>query len=373
MTIPDSCGVSFQDNCDTEVSLTYTESYLGDNAPTEDVTAYCSATLPAAFADEETCNGMDPHSLRIFNLPGGAELYAPVANGTVALMADGQWVLTQSVIALDGSGNGWDIAVTFGEAMDWTTWDNQAFPTSYKRDCGDLVDDHENWDYRLMQSGTLTGTGSYAGSTLSLVHAPANNYYAFQIGLAGNNMNNAYGYSGWFGYSGTFNNNFVMGSGDLFGDLDCCLPWSIEREYLLVDDCGNAATFEYTVDVNGSDCTESGDAGLSGDSDVDHTPSVLGGAGDLSVGKSPIRVTNLQPNPTNDWSQLGFEVESEMRVVISMFSMDGVLVTDLYDGFAAPGVNHSLDIPADDLQSGMYQIRLSNAQYMIVKKLLVTE
>ena len=373
VTIPDSCGVSFQDNCDTEVSLTYTESYLGDNAPTEDVTAYCSATLPAAFADEETCNGMDPHSLRIFNLPGGAELYAPVANGTVALMADGQWVLTQSVIALDGSGNGWDIAVTFGEAMDWTTWDNQAFPTSYKRDCGDLVDDHENWDYRLMQSGTLTGTGSYAGSTLSLVHAPANNYYAFQIGLAGNNMNNAYGYSGWFGYSGTFNNNFVMGSGDLFGDLDCCLPWSIEREYLLVDDCGNAATFEYTVDVNGSDCTESGDAGLSGDSDVDHTPSVLGGAGDLSVGKSPIRVTNLQPNPTNDWSQLGFEVESEMRVVISMFSMDGVLVTDLYDGFAAPGVNHSLDIPADDLQSGMYQIRLSNAQYMIVKKLLVTE
>ena len=106
---------------------------------------------------------------------------------------------------------------------------------------------------------------------------------------------------------------------------------------------------------------------------MDHTPSVLGGAGDLSVGKSPIRVTNLQPNPTNDWSQLGFEVESEMRVVISMFSMDGVLVTDLYDGFAAPGVNHSLDIPADDLQSGMCQIRLSNAQYMIVKKLLVTE
>ena len=373
VAVPDSCPVSFQDNCDTEVSLTYTESYIGDNAPTDEVTAFCSAALPGAFEAGETCNGMDPHSLRIFNLPGGAELYAPVANGTVELMADGQWVLTQSVIALDGSGNGWDIAVTFGEAMDWATWDNQAFPTSYKRDCGDLVDDHENWDYRLMQSGTLTGTGNYDGSMLSLVHAPANNYYAFQIGLAGNNMNNAYGYSGWFGYSGTFNNNFVMGSGDLFGDLDCCLPWSIEREYLLVDDCGNAASFGYSVDVNGAECTESGDAELSGDDAVDHTPSVLGGIGDLTTGKSPIRVTNLQPNPTNDWSQLGFEVESEMRVVISMFSMEGILVTDLYDGFAAPGVNHSLDIPADDLQSGMYQIRLSNAQYMIVKKLLVTE
>jgi hypothetical protein len=62
-----------------------------------------------------------------------------------------------------------------------------------------------------------------------------------------------------------------------------------------------------------------------------------------------------------------------MRVQISMFSMDGLLIADLYDGVAAPGINHSLDIPADDLQSGMYQIRLSNAQYMVVKKLLVTD
>ena len=373
VTVPEACEVSFQDNCDSEVSLTFTESYLGDNAPTDEVTTFCSAALPAAFEDGETCNGMDPHSLRLFNIPGGAELYTPLANGSIELHADGTWVLSQSVVALDGSGDGWDVTATFGAAMDWTEWDNQAFPTSYKRDCGDLVDDHENWDYRLMESGTLTGTGNYAGSTLSLVHAPANNYYAFQIGMAANNMNDNYGYSGWFSYSGTFNGNFVMGSGDLFGDLDCCLPWSIEREYLLVDDCGNTASFEYTVEVNGEACTTAGDAELSGNSGVDHTPSVLGGAGDITVGKSPIRVTNLQPNPTNDWSQLGFEVESEMRVVISMFSMDGVLVTDLYDGFAAPGVNHSLDIPADDLQSGMYQIRLSNAQYMIVKKLLVTE
>ena len=165
-----------------------------------------------------------------------------------------------------------------------------------------------------------------------------------------------------------------MGSGDLFGDLDCCLPWSIERNYLLVDDCGNTASFGYTVEVNGEGCLDAGDdAGLSGGQDTDHTPSVMGGAGDLTTGKDPIRVTNLQPNPTNDWSQLGFEVTNNMRVNIDMFTMDGVLVTELYDGFAAPGVNHSLDIPASDLQSGMYQIRLSNSQYIIVKKLLVTE
>ena len=62
-------------------------------------------------------------------------------------------------MAADGSSAGWDLSVTYGEAHDWTSWSNQAFPTGYKRDCGDLIDDHLNWDYRIMESGSLTGTG----------------------------------------------------------------------------------------------------------------------------------------------------------------------------------------------------------------------
>ena len=52
---------------------------------------------------------------------------------------------------------------------------------------------------------------------------------------------------------------------------------------------------------------------------------------------------------------------------------NGILVSELYDGVASPNVNHTLDIEADALQSGMYQIRLSSSQYLVVKKLLVTE
>ena len=115
------------------------------------------------------------------------------------------------------------------------------------------------------------------------------------------------------------------------------------------------------------------DAELSGNSGPDHGPAILSGAGDITTGKTPIRVTNLQPNPTNDWSQLGFEVTGNSRVTVTLFTMDGLLVQELFDGMAAPGVNHSLDIAADELESGMYQIRLSNSQYMMVKKLLVTE
>ena len=47
--------------------------------------------------------------------------------------------------------------------------------------------------------------------------------------------------------------------------------------------------------------------------DLGDDPVVIGGA-ETTTGKSPIRVTNLQPNPTNDWSLLGFTVTENMRL-----------------------------------------------------------
>ena len=122
-------------------------------------------------------------------------------------------------------------------------------------------------------------------------------------------------------------------------------------------------------DVASDDDSELSGQGGSGD----HTPVVIGGAGDLTTGKTPIRVTNLQPNPTNDVSQLGFVVTENMRIRVDLIGMDGVLVTELYDGIAQSGVNHTLDIDADGLSNGMYQIRLSSNDYLVVKKLLVSE
>ena len=142
----------------------------------------------------------------MFNLPGGAEFYIATSPGIIEHRNDGTWVLTQSVMATDGSGGGWDIEATYGSAMDWDAWSNQDIPTSFKRDCADIIDDHENWAYRILESGSLVGTGSYQGSVFYLTHAPANQYYAFQNGYGANNMNDAYGYSGWFNYSGNFNN-----------------------------------------------------------------------------------------------------------------------------------------------------------------------
>ena len=164
-----------------------------------------------------------------------------------------------------------------------------------------------------------------------------------------------------------------MSSGDLFCDLDCTLPWGIQYCCTATDDCENSREFCYTYSITG-DIDAGDDVTVSGQSGAgDHSPVVIGGAGDLTTGKTPIRVTNLQPNPTNDLSQLGFMVSENMRIRVDLVGMDGVLVAELYDGVAQSGVNHTLDIEAEGLSNGMYQVRLTSNDYLVVKKLLVND
>ena len=66
-------------------------------------------------------------------------------------------------MATDGSGGGWDIEATNGR-NGLGCLECQDIPTSFKRDCADIIDDHENWAYRILESGSLVGTGSYQGS-----------------------------------------------------------------------------------------------------------------------------------------------------------------------------------------------------------------
>ena len=102
-----------------------------------------------------------------------------------------------------------------------------------------------------------------------------------------------------------------------------------------------------------------------------HTPiDITGGVSSL---KDPIRITGLQPNPTNDYSTLGFVVTNNMRLRIDLYTMGGGYVAELFDGNASEDVQYVLDIDASSLSSGMYQIRMSSNDYVLVKKLLVSE
>ena len=117
------------------------------------------------------------------------------------------------------------------------------------------------------------------------------------------------------------------------------------------------------------DEANAGGAYVSGE-ESGHQPFDISVIGDL---KDPIRVTGLMPNPTNDVSQLGFVVSHNMRLRVDLYTMAGELVQELYDGNAMTDVEYLMNVDANGLEAGMYQIRISSSTYMAVKKLLVTQ
>ena len=149
-------------------------------------------------------------------------------------------------------------------------------------------------------------------------------------------------------------------------DLDCVMPWTAAYDYTISDACGNSTTFGYSV----SNAAMQPDAPSVSAEGSGHQPFDVSVGGDL---KEPIRVTGLQPNPTNNVSQLGFVVSSNMRLRVDLYDMAGLLVQELYDGNAMNDVEYFMTVDAGELDAGMYQIRISSDTYMAVKKLLVTQ
>ncbi len=366
----DACDVTAADNCEGDVTIDLMATSIGEYAPNDSVTQYCTSVTPEAFSEEETCNGYEVHAMRLFNFAGG-EFYSTVGEGLVSQLPNGDWLIEKTVVDNANPDAGWNVAFTLTDGMDYATWSDQDFPTSYKLDCEDLLDDHENWMYWFLSEGSMTGWGDYTGSYLTCTHQPANEFYRFQVGLGANNMNEHYGYSGWFTYSGTFDSTPVMGSGDFFGDLDCTLPYQLEYAYTATDCSGNQAEFSYTVNVTGTVCDEvgSGLVGTGGSGNAgDFTPALSS-----MENRGPIQVSNIAPNPTQDFAQFGFNVLQPMRIDVSLFDAAGMLVTPLYNGQVEKDQTYMLDINAAQLESGVYQVRISSNDFSIVKQFMVTE
>jgi hypothetical protein len=358
ITIPAAVDVTFTDNCDADATQTYTETCVGDNCPTETVDSWCDITTPEVMPDGETCDNYAPHSLRLFNF-AGAEFYTTV-EGRVANNSDGTKTYTMTVVASDNANAGWTITNHYGAPMTWQEWIDQPGNQSYKSDCG--IGDHTTWMYTTLTSGSAEGWGDYAGSSLSFSHQPASGYFGFQIGEGANNKNGNYGFSAWMYYNGTFDGMAVAGSGDVFGDLDCCLPYELEREYVMTDCAGNTTTFSYTVSMTGEGCSDEGDAGISDEEDSD-----------LTVAKDLIKIEALQPNPTSDDAVLMLSTEeASINAQVVVLTMSGAEVLDVYNGPITAGWNMTIDIPASSLESGMYQVQVRAKQFVTSKKLLVT-
>ena len=371
--IPAACAPSYIENCDSDVALTMTSDTMG-YVPTGDIANYCMPSNVEAISNGETCDDRDPEAIRLFNFSGG-ESYTLVDGGSslVEIMQDSSMHIVMEVENAAGDA-GFIFDAIYEGGHDWNEWLALPGMHNYKKDCAEIFPGIEiwtEWIYYIMDGGTMSGTGRYAGSEFSLAHQPLNAYYGMQVGEGANNKNENYGASAWFFWSGEYvldgaSQGSMASSGDIFMDLDCCLGWQIDYDYTVVDDCNNSNGFSYT-DLGLGEFGNSANSTVSGGhSPVDIT------AGTTSL-KDPIRITGLQPNPTSDISTLGFIVSNSMRLRIDMYTMSGGYVAELFDGNASEDVQYMLDIDASSMASGMYQIRMSSNDYVLVKKLLVSE
>jgi hypothetical protein len=370
-TLPEACELTVADNCDAGTEIVYEESILPALPEGMDVTlGYCTVTTPEAVWEGSTCDtwllpafGL-PHSLYLGGLPGDA-FYGSVS-GTVMHLEDDSWVLSQTVVSLDNPNAGWTIDVVYNPGMDWTAWMAQPGPQSYRYECGQMVDDHINWEYHLMSSGTLTGWGDYAGASLNLTHQPSNGYYGMQLGYGANTKNSNFGYSGEFFYTGTLNGSSVSGSGDLFGDLDCTQPVTITRTYTATDCAGNASVFSYTYSAESLTCLPNPPVPGPYEPEPDG-----GGSNGLTTQGTNIRITSLQPNPANEYASMSFELGEGSPITVLLYNSSGRLVGELFKGYV-PGLQQQwVQLNTGQLQPGLYTVLVSSDHERATETLMV--
>ncbi|MFZ9055665.1 MAG: T9SS type A sorting domain-containing protein, partial [Flavobacteriales bacterium] len=374
VTIPAALTLAASDNCAGDVDVTMTETYVGDYAPTDEVTAFCMPSTPATTEDGLTCDNFTAHAARLFNFPGD-EFYT-LAGGLMTNYVDGTAHITMEVVSMDNPNAGWTFEIDLNEGLNWQDWIDQDGPQSYKSDCG--LGDHTEWMYHILQnSSTASGWGDYAGSELALSHQPSNGFFGFQVGEGANNKNANHGYSGWFYYIGTFEGADVMGTGDVFADIDCSLPWSIEREYTLTDCSGNSTTFSYTVDVNGMTCDpidptlDGNDDSNSGSGDDSNSNDNIGEDDGSSNGHN-VKLLGLTPNPANDIALLTFASTTDEVVTVHVYNGSGMLLMTLWQGQIYADVPMTIEVPANTLQTGLYQIQILSANgSTVTTKLMV--
>jgi hypothetical protein len=323
-----------------------------------------SIATPAVMPDGQTCdNNPVAHGVRMFNFLGGE--YYTTDEGTATLNADGSVHVSMTATMVNDAAATLTVDANFESLMTWEEWLDTPGLESYKSDCG--LGDHTEWMYTTLTSGTITGGGSLAGTSLMLTHQPMNKYFGFQFGEGANNKNENFGFSGWFYYSGQLQMNgetpmTVMGSGDLFGDLDFMQDWSTTLTYCIEDCVGNSSEFSYTIASSGSLMDPLDEGGIQEGEDSG-----------LVTPKELIQIVTLHPNPTNGQTMLVLESEQDVVATVAMYDMSGGLVEMIYEGQILADWSTTLNIDAQGLESGMYQIRINAKEFVTTKKLLVIE
>lgn len=218
------CPIS---GCTDPEALNYNPEAVIDNGTCgydNSIYSNCFPQTPEPLtSDGLDCSLYSPHSLRLFGEYFFQDQFYVQVEGQAEHLENGGWSLNQTVVSTENSESGWFISMTYGQGYTWDEWLELPGSQGYMQGCGEIEDLHEQWMYYILAEGTLTGYGSYDGIILHLAHQPANNYFGLQMGEGASRKNGNYGYVAWFLYEGAEGGVPIMGSGDIFGDLDCVL------------------------------------------------------------------------------------------------------------------------------------------------------
>jgi hypothetical protein len=368
VTIPAAITISAADNCGGDVEVSMVETILGDYAPTDQVDVFCMPLTPAPVDLLETCDLWAPHSMRLLNFIGD-EFYTTLG-GLVSNYADGTVHISMEVVSSDNPNAGWIIEADFGENMTWAEWDGQPGDQGYKNECG--IGDHTTWMYSILQSSSsASGWGDYAGSEFTLSHQPASEFFGFQMGVGANNKNANQGFSGWFQFEGSFQGEYMIGFGDLFGDMDCFLPWEIERTYSMVDCNGNETSYTYSVDVNGVTCEPFSPTLADNEEDEDNGGSDTDTDANISDEGGKLKILGLTPNPSSELAMLTFISSQDERVQVNLYNTTGILVATFFNSTVHADVAITIEIPSNTIENGLYQVQVLSRSDMVTSKLMI--
>jgi hypothetical protein len=364
--VPAPADVTAYDSCDDSVQVYFEEHIMGD-VPAEGSIADCNLITPAR-AVGNPCGYPYDWAMAMFAMPTAHRWYQ-VVDGHLVQYPGGSLHLVAQLENVLNPGSGFNVDVTFGNGMDWATWSSQGIPTSFKADCGANGANFASWTYFLLQAGPgaeLTGYGAYEGSLINLVHAPANNYFGFQLGDGANNYNSAEnGFGGWFSYSGVFRANqnldlsSVSGAGDFAFELDCCPDYTIERQWTAIDCSGNAVTCTQTISFDGSASTGNGDNTTI-----------------ASEGLESSKLTSemaVSPNPANNNAVFTFKAAYAAKTSLEVLDMTGKKVADLFMGTVEAGASYNVNFNVSDLATGVYTYRLINGTDVKIDRLIINK
>ena len=355
--VPDVQGI---DNCGQEVTINFTEIINGGQ-PIE-----CDLSQPA----EPVCHQDENWAMVLFDLPIG-EFFSNVET-TFAEFADGSATITGRLSDnINPEAGGFDINVILENGMSWEEWSNQSFPTFYKDECG--TGNFEEWTYYIISdNSTLSGYGRFAGSELSLTHAPENLFFGYQVGLGANNVNASFGNGGWFIAEGvlvvdgqTFTD--IRSAGDFAFDGECCTSYEVERTWTATDCSGNTSevgTQIITVEEITNFNEDGQELASSEITQIQLSTQVTG---------NDIAITKLAPNPASGHTSISYILNESMDIQLDIVDMSGNVMHTIFERNVQSGIEHTHALNTERMVSGVYFVRINSGKELILEKLVIAK